>query len=198
MIRGIVGRWRQWKDRRRKQRALPAEYDALAREFGLLTARCLQTDEALEKERGFTRQWTEEVWTLRRRLACMQQEHATMLSDLPGLTPGEVERLAILSEECGEVVRAIGKISRYGWESTSPFVVGGRTNRQTLERELGSLRAVVNMMLDSQDVRLNALQSWQRTKKTALENWTLYQASSMPRAEQIAMVQSIQRSAAGN
>jgi hypothetical protein len=53
-------------------------------------------------------------------------------------------------------------------------------------------------MLDSQDVRLNALQSWQRTKKTALENWTLYQASSMPRAEQIAMVQSIQKSAAGN
>lgn len=129
--------------------------------------------------------------------ARMEQLRAQYTADVPGLTPGEWERLALLSEECGEVVRAIGKIQRYGWESSSPFVAGGRTNRMALERELGSIRAVVNLMLDSQDLRLNAVQSWQRTKKTALENWTLYQACSIQRPEQLAMMQSIRESVAG-
>ena len=30
------------------------------------------------------------------------------------LTPGEAERLAILAEECGEVIQIIGKILRHG------------------------------------------------------------------------------------
>jgi NTP pyrophosphatase (non-canonical NTP hydrolase) len=185
----------QWRAPRILKAQADAEYEELARQFGLITGQCLEAREKLlEAQDSFAREAGVNLW-LRTRLAQLEGQYKT---DLPGLTPSEVERLAILSEECGEVVRAIGKIQRYGWESTSPFVVGGRTNRQTLERELGSLRAVVNLMLDNQDVRLNALQSWQRTKKTALENWTLYQASSMPRAEQIAMVQSIQKSAAGN
>lgn len=30
------------------------------------------------------------------------------------LTPGEAERLAMLAEECGEVIQAVGKILRHG------------------------------------------------------------------------------------
>lgn len=49
------------------------------------------------------------------------------------LTPAEAERLALLAEECGEVIQAIGKILRHGYESRHPD--GGPTNREALERE---------------------------------------------------------------
>lgn len=31
------------------------------------------------------------------------------------LTPGQLERLAVLVEECGEAIQAVGKIMRRGW-----------------------------------------------------------------------------------
>jgi hypothetical protein len=49
---------------------------------------------------------------------------------LPNLNPAQAERLAILAEECGEIVQVIGKILRHGFESTHPE--GGPTNRQLL------------------------------------------------------------------
>ena len=42
----------------------------------------------------------------------MQSEvHVTPFN---GLTPAEAERLALLMEECGEVVQIIGKVLRHG------------------------------------------------------------------------------------
>ena len=32
-----------------------------------------------------------------------------------GLTPAEAKRLALLAEECGEVLQAIGKVLRHGF-----------------------------------------------------------------------------------
>lgn len=60
------------------------------------------------------------------------------------LTPGEAERLALLAEECGEVVQVIGKILRHGYESCHPN--GGDSNRVLLERELGDLLAAKELM----------------------------------------------------
>lgn len=51
------------------------------------------------------------------------------------LTFAEAERIALLMEECGEVIQSCGKILRHGYESTHPE--GGPTNRQSLEIELG-------------------------------------------------------------
>lgn len=51
------------------------------------------------------------------------------------LTPTQTELLALLSEECGEVVQVIGKILRHGLESFHPN--GGPTNRELLAEEIG-------------------------------------------------------------
>ena len=51
------------------------------------------------------------------------------------LTPAESERLALLSEEMGEAIQAIGKILRHGYESTGPKTIV--RNRTSLEKELG-------------------------------------------------------------
>ena len=68
-----------------------------------------------------------------------------------GLTPGEHERLALLAEECGEVIQAIGKIMRHGYESRHPD--GGPTNRESLEREIGHVEAAKTLLSKADDIR---------------------------------------------
>jgi hypothetical protein len=184
----IKARWEQLRQWMRGWKPVSTrEYEALAKEFALITGRCLQAEEALVKSRGTTA-------NLVRRI---ERDKAAVCGELPGLTPGEQERLAVLSEECGEVVRAIGKILRYGFESTSPYSTVGRSNRMALEREIGSVRAIVTLMLDSGDIRLAELQGWQKSKRVALMKWTLYQECSMGRAQQLEMIRSIEESASG-
>lgn len=67
------------------------------------------------------------------------------------LTAAEAERLAMLAEECGEVVQVIGKILRHGYESfhpADPLV----SNRMMLQNELADLAAVVQMLDNAQDI----------------------------------------------
>jgi NTP pyrophosphatase (non-canonical NTP hydrolase) len=68
------------------------------------------------------------------------------------LTPAEAERLALLAEECSEVIQAVGKILRHGYESTNPTVFRGPTNRAALERELGDVGAAIAFLLAAGDV----------------------------------------------
>ena len=63
-----------------------------------------------------------------------------------GLTPEEAELLALLSEECGEVVQIIGKIQRHGLASYHPAHPNGPNNRQMLNKELGDVAAAVALL----------------------------------------------------
>lgn len=71
------------------------------------------------------------------------------------LTPAEAERLALLAEECGEVIQAIGKVLRHGFESTHPD--GGPTNREALEREMGDVYHAMVRMCGTGDLDWNAV-----------------------------------------
>jgi NTP pyrophosphatase (non-canonical NTP hydrolase) len=89
------------------------------------------------------------------------------------LTPAEAERLAILAEEAGEIVQAVGKILRHGYESYHPD--DPRTsNRQHLERELGDLSAIVYDMCRREDLSPAAIESQRHLKLGRLEAGTLY------------------------
>lgn len=70
-----------------------------------------------------------------------------------GLTPAEDERLTALYEESAEVIQAVAKIQRHGYESNNR----GRlpeTNRQALERECGDLLFAVRRMVNREDISL--------------------------------------------
>lgn len=60
------------------------------------------------------------------------------------LTPAEHERLAFLSEECAEVIQAIGKIMRHGYKCSHPNRT--TTNKNDLEREIGHVIAAYELM----------------------------------------------------
>ena len=84
-----------------------------------------------------------EEWKKKWDEACEEAEPKKPFSN--GLTPAELERLAKLSEECGEVVHVIGKIIAHGLESSHPKY-GNLTNRQLLSKEILDIFAVVNIM----------------------------------------------------
>lgn len=79
------------------------------------------------------------------------------------LTPAEDERLTLIAEEAAEVIQAVAKIQRHGYESCHPS--GGPTNRHMLEIELGDLHAVVRMAVDAED--LDALEIDMAAKRKA-------------------------------
>lgn len=70
--------------------------------------------------------------------------------NLNKLTPAELERLALLAEECGEVIQAINKIIRHGYESFHPD--HDENNRYDLEKECGDVRHAMIRLCDAGDL----------------------------------------------
>lgn len=91
------------------------------------------------------------------------------------LTPAEAERLAILSEECGEIVQVIGKILRHGYDSCHPSDPKKIINRRLLEKEIGDLGAITCLMINQCDVDDEAIVNATNEKAAKLPKWTHHQ-----------------------
>lgn len=85
------------------------------------------------------------------------------------LTDAEAERLAILAEECAEVIQVVGKILRHGYESHHP---NNRTvsNRMLLETEIGHIDAAVITLGGLSDVRAESIAESCVNKKKAIRS----------------------------
>lgn len=92
------------------------------------------------------------------------------------MTEAERERLAMLSEEAGEIVQMIGKILRHGYESYHPDDLERETNRELLIKELNDLDGILWGMCQNGDLGINkfgmakAVAAWEKKLK-----WTHYQ-----------------------
>lgn len=84
----------------------------------------------------------------------------------------EDEALAILAEEMGETLQAIGKVQRHGYESYNPETGDGRTNRDMLTYELGDVLAAIELLVAMGDVGRVALNSRREHKLRKLLKWT--------------------------
>lgn len=71
-----------------------------------------------------------------------------MTTQPPNLTPQQIELLAMLAEEAGEIIQEVGKILRHGYDSYHPNDTSQQPNRITLVREIIDLMAVVMLMED--------------------------------------------------
>lgn len=68
------------------------------------------------------------------------------------LSPEELERLAILIEECSEVQQIACKILRHGYNSYNPNDRLKITNTKLLETELGHLLFAIEWLQNAKDV----------------------------------------------
>lgn len=71
------------------------------------------------------------------------------------LTHAEYERLAWLMEEMGEVIQAIGKIQRHGWDSKDPTNPDHEGNRADLEREMADVYEAITLLSNEGDISLS-------------------------------------------
>lgn len=87
-----------------------------------------------------------------------------------GLSEAEAERLAILAEECAEVIQVVGKILRHGYTSVSPKTPS-MDNRNRLEEELGQVNHIMLRMINEGDVDYKELHRQETDKAETISKW---------------------------
>lgn len=91
------------------------------------------------------------------------------------LSPAEQERLALLIEECGEVIQAATKIMRHGWYSTNPLVENGPTNKDNLEKELGHLELAIFLVTNNDVLDESVIARARSKKEREMHRWLHFQ-----------------------
>lgn len=94
----------------------------------------------------------------------------------PKLDPDERERLAILIEECAEVIQIACKILRHGYESYHPNRPEGPNNRGELEKELGDVRYAMIAMATAGDVYKQQIHEWAHNKAKDIRQYLHFQS----------------------
>lgn len=79
-----------------------------------------------------------------------------MTNHFSNLTEAEQERLAILIEECSEVIHVGCKILRHGYNSNNKGRMN-ETNRDALNREIGDLCHALDRMVAANDINDKAI-----------------------------------------
>ncbi len=59
--------------------------------------------------------------------------------------------MAVLQEECAEVIQAVSKINRFGLNAEWQ----GVTNKQALITEIGDVLALISVLIDETDININ-------------------------------------------
>lgn len=98
----------------------------------------------------------------------------SMVNSFNQLTPPEAERLALLAEECAEIIHAVGKILRHGYESTNPDNPDPLSNRNMLTKELGDMIAALWLLLANSDVEQHVVEYYEREKLKRVKQYLHY------------------------
>jgi NTP pyrophosphatase (non-canonical NTP hydrolase) len=91
------------------------------------------------------------------------------------LTAAEDERLTILSEEASEVIKAIAKIQRHGYESYNPNRPQDGNNREQLEQEIGDLSVAIKMMIHCSDIQAKKINEATARKEADISRYLHHQ-----------------------
>ena len=84
------------------------------------------------------------------------------------LTSEQEEILTITQEECSEIVQAICKGRRFGFD----IEYDGATNRQKLTRETGDLLAMIELMIKHNIITLEDVLEAKQAKFEKLKQWS--------------------------
>ena len=81
------------------------------------------------------------------------------------------EVMSILQEECAEVIQAVSKIQRFGFDSRWPEN-STLDNRGRLEEELGDLLAMIQLLIAQRLVNEQNLETAMQAKLEKLKKWS--------------------------
>lgn len=80
------------------------------------------------------------------------------------------EILDITQEEAAEVIVAISKVSRFGFDNIKPGQ--SITNREHLEVELGDVLAMIDILVDKKIVNRDSIEKAIQAKREKLKIWS--------------------------
>jgi len=83
----------------------------------------------------------------------------------------ENEILNILSEESAEIIQAISKVFRFGWQSAHPDDLTW-TNKMHLEEEIGDMLCMVNILFDKGIIDQDMVQIAAKNKLVKLKKYS--------------------------
>lgn len=103
------------------------------------------------------------------------------MNSLP--TKAEDELLTILTEECAEVIQAIAKIKRHGWDSYNPDVLASPDNRDHFEKEVSHVLVLIGTLMDNgviseihmkenSDEKVEQLKKYTHFQEFSIDRWT--------------------------
>jgi NTP pyrophosphatase (non-canonical NTP hydrolase) len=78
------------------------------------------------------------------------------------------EIMLIAQEECAEVVQAISKVFRFGFDS----VYNSRSNKDHLEEEIGDLVCMLDLMREKGLIDWSNVITCSENKRTKLKKWS--------------------------
>jgi hypothetical protein len=81
------------------------------------------------------------------------------------------EALIITQEECAEVVQAVSKVMRFGFDSCYPTEDSAST-KECLTMEVGQLLCMVNILIEQGVIDEDAMIAAMEQKKVKLETWS--------------------------
>jgi len=91
-----------------------------------------------------------------------------------GLSPAQIERLGLLSEEMGEALQVIGKILRYGFENKNPDDKDHVSNRIDLAIELGHVKSAMDVIHNTGDIDYSLVEIYRNEKHEKLIKYLRY------------------------
>ncbi len=92
-----------------------------------------------------------------------------------GLSPAELERLALLAEEMAEAIHVIGKILRHGYQSFNPEPGEcNHSNRKLLTKEVGDVIAAIDILVENDDLKHSELEVTARQKLSRVGKYLHY------------------------
>jgi NTP pyrophosphatase (non-canonical NTP hydrolase) len=81
----------------------------------------------------------------------------------------EREILVITQEECAEVIQQVSKIFRFGIDN---YHKSGSSQREALEKEVGDLLAMVELLFANQVINFDNVQTAIKEKQEKLKIWS--------------------------
>ncbi len=88
-----------------------------------------------------------------------------------GINKAQLERLAILAEECAEVTQIAMKIVRHGYASYNPFDEEQTPNRKLLYKELGDVLFAIHLMHEENDIDMVAIEEHASAKRDKIREY---------------------------
>jgi NTP pyrophosphatase (non-canonical NTP hydrolase) len=81
------------------------------------------------------------------------------------------ETLIITQEECAEVIQAVSKVMRFGFDSCYPTEDSAST-KECLTMEIGQLLCMVGILVEQDVIDEEAMIAAMEAKKIKLETWS--------------------------